>query len=856
MSDLSLLLPKYQHLDPSKHSFNEQFGLIRKRTQLQNFLHRLICILTFGIRSDNPSLDRATQKLIRCAEDVLCKSKGNAETMRQLERILRLHLRVVRHNAGTGKTKLWELLSNISSPSACAKSSPVPRQKVVDAAVAMRIAQAEQLAKATRLMQFLEECDMGEKENLTKLPEASEVSALWPRTLALLTSREWPSYRVNQIPSYLVKAAASLRTQPESERRRYLPVIAKLVVLTIPAWQPSNLEDPAWWDLFAQGDCDFQAHTIKEVLYEYLLNGNRTVPYIARLSSASQLAWQKVGGVYSFYVWNYDRMRVVIQGQKPESLIAYLNGLMASTENIDKRYYLTKILGHMIQPHRDAIPVIDDWPLEQFSDQAWELFDCNNLVPNSRNRDYTSLENKDYHWYGLSRHLNHPQTDRQKLFFICFSQQFLKKDPNLLWDASVRSYFEALTPADIAAMPLEKYLPTHRFLLALRSQSLQRYGSVLKSTARNLTAQEMTDLLALCQRYPISLQDKITLVDLLKEPSQPAAAQPAIVQHWTQEISAHMDALLQGFTGLVDSDQWQGAWDFVQGLDELTRNYFIRALRLQTLPAADEVKDLSRPLFLMSLFDSKARGNMCQMLQDGVAGDSFTLWITEMEALSQKAGLPEVIRKTIQDFVKGVKRSAHVGSLKCPLRDQYNNLSLADLTVKLQQDIPAHRVLLRLDPFFNRYISPQSNEVTIPPEKVQEAHLRLKWLYNNLTMREIVQPATQQLLREVKNIKPSFDALFNRSETGADIIVKGVDEPEGIHAHRFLLASAFPFFRGLFETKMRDSATPTVTLQQMTLDQVKVVLEYLYTGERPEFADQQSEVAFKDAWNFLKSKPQ
>lgn len=850
---LQLLSSKYQNLDPSKHSFNEHFGLIKKRSSLQNFLHRLISILTFGIRSANPSLDRATKKLIGCARDVLMDSKFGAKP--GLHRILSLHLSVVRHNHGCGEAKLQKLLSAIQFVEPFAKRSsrnnPPDQGEVAYVPVSQRITPEGKPSKEKLLMQFFEDCCRGDRNQFAKLPQASEAAAVWPRTLALLREQNWPQYQIELLPYELQKAAASLILKPETEKRRYLLVIAKLMVLSMPSWQSCYCEDPAWWELFQTGDCDFQARTIKNVMEQYLDYSDRTEPYLRRLSTASTAAWRKAGETTWFNVWNHACLRRVFQSQRPEALIAFANGSAANPAIDPKGCYVSQFLAQMMQPDRETIPAIDTWPWEQLSDEAWAFFDSSLLVPGSKRNPPDRWENKDFLWYGLSRHLNHPQTERQKRVFLWFSQQFLKRDPALFWEPHVRSFFEALTPADIALMPLEKHLPTHRFHLALRSQALKSHGALLRRTARELTAQEITDLLVLFQRYPLTLQDKIDLVTLLKDPSQ--AAQPPIVQLWMQEVAAHMDPLVQGFTDLVEGGQWQPAWDFAQALDERTRDYLFGALRQQSLPQGNILKELSKPLFFMALFDPKARGAMSKMLQEGRTEDGFTRWAIEMKSLLQRAGLPEVVRKTIAHFFKGVRRAVHVGSLKCPLWDQYNNPAFADLAIQLHNEqIPAHRALLRLDPFFNAFLSPQK-EVRIPLDKVQEAHLRLKWLYNHLTISEIAKPETQLFLQNVKNNKPSFAGIFNQQDACPDIVVKGEDGQEGVHAHRFVLASAFPFFRGLFRTPMRDAASPEITMKEMTQDQVQAVLNYLYTGEKPEFADMPSEQAFHDAWKFFAS---
>lgn len=826
--NLQFLLFKYKHLDPSKHSFNDEFGRIRKRTCLQNFLHRLVCLLSFGLKSNNPALDRATEKLICCAHHILKNDKPDAAGMRDLKRLISLHVCVIKRNCGKKQDDLYQLLFKINR----LMNAPVVSKTV------------ERQVKEKNLVQFFEAYfTKGYGGDWSNLPEASDVEAIWPRTFAVLQARFPRDCEIHMGPYYLLKAARSFVLESESEKKRYLPAIAKLVGLFMPS--QSWVHDPDWWKLVPYGDCTFQARTIKTVIEDHLQGINTPAQQLAQLNNVSLSVWKKAGELSKLNVWNSNQLNSLFQSLRPEYLMAFLNGAVSVAEN---KSAITKFLGHMIQPHRDAIPRIDAWPWEQLSDQVWELFDINQVIPSST--FLHPLQNRDILWYGLSQHLNHPHTDRQKRLFLHFSQKFFERDL-LLVAPVVKAFFQALTPADIAVMPLEKYHPAHRFLLALCSQSLANYSAILKMTARNMNPQEMTVLQTLCRSFPVSIQEKMALVELLKEPAP--LAQPTIVQQWMGEMHMQKHGLMIRFAYLVKSNQWQEAWDFVQRLDDQTRDYFLKAIRQQALPKDTDIKALNKPLFFMALFDSKARGNMLKMLQEGLAGDSFIQWALEMKELSQKDGLPESVQKIIVDFFKDMRREVHVGSLKCPLRDQYNNPAQADLEVKLLQEaIPAHKALLSLDPFFKAFLSPQNKEVVIPADKVPEARLRLKWLYNRLTMVEIAQPATQLILKTMKNLKPSLAALFNKKES-ADILVQGGDGGEGVHANRFILESAFPFFAVLFQIKMKESKEPLITLEEMSQGQVKAVLEYLYTSEKPDFNDAQSEEAFQQAWKFLKA---
>lgn len=310
------------------------------------------------------------------------------------------------------------------------------------------------------------------------------------------------------------------------------------------------------------------------------------------------------------------------------------------------------------------------------------------------------------------------------------------------------------------------------------------------------------------------------------------------------ETRSHLHAL----TTFVSHNNWKEAWELVQSFEENTRNYLFASIRMREIP---QLSALSKPLFIAALFDDKARRNMRKAIQKGLAADgSFVPWVDLIETLQNDQSLPDEARKKIASLPKKVRLSVSIGGIGCPLNDQYGNPKHADVQLQMgSSSLPAHSILLRLDPFFRPYLVNN----TIPTDKITEASLRLKWLYNQLSFRELIQPDAQLMLQKTSALRLSLAPLFQQPGTNPDIILHGCEDEPGIPAHRFILASALPFFAGLFRHGMRDSAIQNLRLENLTHSQVAAVLRFVYTGTKPNCVDQASQIAYNRALRYLRA---
>lgn len=252
----------------------------------------------------------------------------------------------------------------------------------------------------------------------------------------------------------------------------------------------------------------------------------------------------------------------------------------------------------------------------------------------------------------------------------------------------------------------------------------------------------------------------------------------------------------------------QDIWNFIQPLDRLAQNYLLATYRLK-----ESLSNLNQLEFMLALlFDPEA----CKRLQEMVARGSIEdqKMADLLEKLLADKTIPPEIRKKFLAFE--AETLAKAGSPYWKLKSYYQNPLFADTELSIgSQKLPAHKVLLELDPLIA--------QTAFPEERRKEIEMRLKRLYNSWSFRELLTPEVQGFLQTVKPL--SFENL----KTPTDCTVNGLP------AHRILLSSAFEFFEGSFRSNWGDSIH--LKFPKISEKTLKEILGCIYTGKPPKKLD-------------------
>ncbi len=201
--------------------------------------------------------------------------------------------------------------------------------------------------------------------------------------------------------------------------------------------------------------------------------------------------------------------------------------------------------------------------------------------------------------------------------------------------------------------------------------------------------------------------------------------------------------------------------------------------------------------------------------------------------------------KVYQPFLEEMQAAIGAGGKACFVAPQYNQPALSDATLKIgEETIHAHRALLSLDPQLTPLFSSYDKTIIVPADRCAAVKSAIKQLYGAYSISEIYSEEGEKVLRAAFKQKPTLASLL---ETGAYSDITLDVEGKEIKAHKFILAAGLGYFAGLFNSGRADSSAPRIKLEECTYDEIKAVLDYVYTNEKPQFADKESETAFTQA---------
>ncbi len=252
-----------------------------------------------------------------------------------------------------------------------------------------------------------------------------------------------------------------------------------------------------------------------------------------------------------------------------------------------------------------------------------------------------------------------------------------------------------------------------------------------------------------------------------------------------------------------------------------------------------EFPKTSRRGFTLTAFHEKSRASIAALIQKGkITNQSFLEFATFLDEMSRD----EEASIEVRPLIDGILDSVKVGSPFCSLKQQYNVKKFSDIDLDFSgMRIHAHRALLSLDPYFKPLMK-EGPILYVPEEDREWAQLRLKWLYNALTLPEAVTPTVQSFIKANRKTPLSFTSLLESAlYSDASLYVKDGTPVKG---HHFLLAAS-----GSSLFLLEDFITEPITV--LTRNQLCEGLKYLYSGVRPTFSDPHSQEAFDQAVDFL-----
>lgn len=560
------------------------------------------------------------------------------------------------------------------------------------------------------------------------------------------------------------------------------------------------------WQLFKTGSVPYQAKVIKTVVDACAAGNAAMADKIILLKDASHQAWRQAGETVEPAWFCSDQSTLISKflHLSPKALHAFLKGVAAQLDRHPTRQkgLFSQFLLQLFQ-HPAHAPFIKKL-LPQHLDKVAE----SQRIPLLEHLDPSHIQAAMQIWW-----------------------------PNPIWNRETLSRFpiekvisSVRDPRQISA--IAKALLSHQAGVLIREDNTQ-IQALLNSLEKNP------------EKAWLILRDidVVALTEWQGGSENPRVRWPQCFQalDWYFPGPGHFDKALpiqqlsDAIKKAISEKHWSSVWKIFSDADHNMRCYFLSSIK--------HSENLSEHLLALALLDDASRENLFQD-PDLITRSYFAILVDLVEALSRDPQLPSILRQKINAFSQNIIKKASSG---CDLSSQYNNPTFSDVTLQLgQSKICAHKALLSLDPFFS---SPSN--ISGNPE---EAQLRLKRLYNKFTLRDLLSPQVQTLVRTEKI---SLAPLFNRAGSYSDFIIedeginqKGKDVKQ-ILVHKFILSASLPYFQGLFHSGMKESRATHLQLKDFSHPLQLALFSYVYTGIKPEFADADSQKAFEEGWNFI-----
>lgn len=309
----------------------------------------------------------------------------------------------------------------------------------------------------------------------------------------------------------------------------------------------------------------------------------------------------------------------------------------------------------------------------------------------------------------------------------------------------------------------------------------------------------------------------------------------------TKEMLNQLSDQLLNFFTLAKNNQLREAVESYTKLPSEIKKYLLVMTRNSNMKIfCEELPYLNEAQLLVALLDEQSNQNICRWIEQG--------W---REALLTKELLEPIVSLALEmqnTFAQEPEKSRLENLLNLPLalnpdllillRNGYKDPRFSDITFNFgDETVKAHRALLSLDPILKPYIPDNTNQIIDVDD----------------SQKEIVKSALTQIysIFHLKNlIIPGFSVkvLYDHSLAYSDFILSCGDKK--MFVHRALLKDKLSHFQKILNFGGKEAQEGKMEIDSDHFEGPQVVVEFIYTGEMPEFQDEASQQAFNDALEY------
>lgn len=290
----------------------------------------------------------------------------------------------------------------------------------------------------------------------------------------------------------------------------------------------------------------------------------------------------------------------------------------------------------------------------------------------------------------------------------------------------------------------------------------------------------------------------------------------------------------------VEEKQFQEARSIFSELDPAIRNLFYSQ---DPTINCTEIRDITEIQVLVALLEPDAQLKLCQAIEEGIKGNLFD--DEEIKriiniAINIKENLIDAKEKELVDLFLGYELSIKRKDFwlnKCPQEGRFS-----DIRFKYKDEVfHAHRAFLNIDPKLKPYFSQDflkenaNKEIELLGEDGAKKFSAIKHFYS-FQLRDLVKP------------REGLESLFNNEEAYPDF--KFICKSEILYVHKAVLATTLPFFQPFFANGMQETRKNELEIDQDKFEELKAVLYYVYSGEIPEFANEDAKRAFEEGLDY------